>query len=107
MASAEIFQYFVELQNFFAAAGATQNNTNSLESTSRYIEDHMSIIAAFLELMSNHVQQNFAERTKCIILEGIYESLREMSAEMALQVEADIQAHNMEAHSGSQRGRPR
>lgn len=39
-------------------------------------------------------------KTLCIILKGIYESLREMLAEIALQVEADIQVHGMSAHGG-------
>ncbi len=63
----EIFQYFVELQDFFAIAGHTPNNTNSLESTSRHLEDHISIIATFLVLISNHVQQNVAERKREIM----------------------------------------
>lgn len=103
----EIFQYFGELQNFFATVGHTPNNINNLESTSRHLEDHISILATFLALMGSHVQQNVAERTLCIILEGIYESLREMLAEIVLQVEADTQVHGRGAHSASQRGRLR
>ncbi|XP_073340391.1 uncharacterized protein [Pagrus major] len=57
--------------------------------------------------MSNNVQQNIAERTLCVILEGIYESLREMLAEITSQLEVDVQAHGMGTHSASQRGRPR
>ncbi|XP_016333395.1 uncharacterized protein LOC107681599, partial [Sinocyclocheilus anshuiensis] len=106
MSFPEIFQYFVELQDFFATAGHTPNNTNSLESTC-HPEDHISIIAAFLVLMGNGVQQNVAERTLCIILEGIYESLREMLAEIVPQVEADIQVHGIGTYSASQRGRLR
>ena len=107
MASAEIFQYFIELENFFATTGHIPNDTNSLESVSRRLEDHISIIATFLVLMSDHVQQNLAERTLCIMLEGIYESLREMLANLSLQVEANTQAYGMSTHSASQRGRPR
>ena len=74
MSFPEIFQYFGELQDFFATVGHTPNNINNLESTSRHLEDHISILATFLALMGSHVQQNVAERTLCIILEGIYES---------------------------------
>lgn len=49
-------------------------------------------------LTSNQVQQKVAERTLCIILEGIHESLREMWAEIALQVEADKQVHGILHH---------
>ena len=107
MASAEIFQYFVELEHFFATARRIPNDTNSLESFLRHLEDHISIIATFVVLMSNHVQQNIAERTLCIILEGIYEFLSEMLAEVTRRVETDIQAHGMGTRSASQRGRPR
>lgn len=105
MASAEIFQYFTELENFFAT-GCTPNDINSLETISRHIEDHISIIALFIVLMSNNVQQNIAERTLCVLLEQLYESLREMLAE-TVQLEVDGQAHGMGTHSASQRGRPR
>ena len=70
MSFPEIFQYFGELQDFLATVGHTPNNINNLESTSRHLEDHISILATFLALMGSHV----AERTLCIILEGIYES---------------------------------
>ncbi|XP_060786524.1 uncharacterized protein LOC132892147 [Neoarius graeffei] len=105
MASVELFQYFLELENFFAT-GCTPNDTNSLETISRHLEDHISIIATFTVLMRN-VQQNIAERTLYVILEGIYESLREMLAEITLQLEADVQANGMGIHSASQRGRPK
>ncbi|KAM7390869.1 hypothetical protein PAMA_008863 [Pampus argenteus] len=84
----------------------TPNDTNSLETISRHLEDHISIIATFTVLMSN-VQQNIAERTLCVNLEGIYESLREMLAEITFQLEGDVQAHGMGTHSASQRGRPK
>ncbi|XP_039681175.1 uncharacterized protein LOC120574791 isoform X1 [Perca fluviatilis] len=103
MASAEIVQYFIELESFFATAGHTPNDTNSLEIISRHLEDHISIIATFLVLMSNPVAQNVAERTLCIILDGIYECLCEMFEEVTLQMEA----HGMGTHSASRVGRPR
>lgn len=103
MASAEIVQYFIELESFFATAGHTPNDTNSLEIISRHLEDHISIIATFLVLMSNPVAQNVAERTLCIILDGIYECLCEMLEEVTLQMEA----HGMGTHSASRVGRPR
>ncbi len=106
MASAEIFQYFTELENFFAT-GCTPNDTNSLETISRHIEDHISIIASFIVLMSKNVQQNIAERTLCVLLEGLFESLREMLAEITVELEVYGQAHGMGTHSASQRGRPR
>lgn len=106
MASAEIFQYFNELENFFAN-GCTPNDTNNLETISRHIEDHISIIASFTVLMSSNVQQNIAERTLFVLLEGLYESLREMLVEITVQLEVDGQAHGMGTHSVSQRGRPR
>jgi len=105
MASVEIFQYFLELENFFAT-GCTPNDTNSLETILRHLEDHISIIATFTVLMSN-VQQNIAERTLCVILEGIYESLREMLVEITFQLDNDVQAHGMGSHSASHRGRPK
>lgn len=107
MASVEIFQYFIELENFFATAGHTPNDTNSLESISRHLEDHISIIVTFLVVMSDYVEQNPAARTLYIILEGIYESLWEMLTEITVQVEAVRHTHSMDTHSPSQRGRPR
>lgn len=47
--------------------------------------------------MSNHAHQNVPERTSCIICE----SLREMLAETALQVEADKQAHGVAIYRGT------
>lgn len=105
MASVEIVQYFVELQRFFAT-GSTPNDADSLETISRQLEDHISIIGTFVVLMSD-VQQNIAERTLCILLEGIYESLREILADITFQLEADAQVHSMGTHSASQRGRPK
>uniref|UniRef100_A0A3Q3GLT7 Integrase catalytic domain-containing protein n=1 Tax=Labrus bergylta TaxID=56723 RepID=A0A3Q3GLT7_9LABR len=55
--------------------------------------------------MSSNAQQNIAERTLCILLEGIFESLTEMSAEITLQIEATARGEG--THSASQRGRPR
>ncbi len=101
MASAEIYQCFVELQSFHATACHFPNDIDSLERRLRHLEDHSSIIGTFSLLMSN-VQQNIAERTLCILLEEIYESLRQLSAEIALRVKA-IEAADA-AHSASQRG---
>ncbi|KAL1023619.1 hypothetical protein UPYG_G00043590 [Umbra pygmaea] len=52
--------------------------------------------------MSNPIQQNVAERTLCIILEGIYECLWEMLDEVILQMEV----HGIGTHSASRGGRP-
>lgn len=52
--------------------------TPTIESILHHLENHTSIIVTFLLVMCNHVEQNAAKRTLCIILEGIYESLRQM-----------------------------
>lgn len=106
MASAELFQYFNELANFLAT-GCIPSETNSLETISRHTEDHISIIASFAVLINNDVHPNIAERTLCVLLEGLYESLTDMFAEITVQLDVDGHVQRMGTHSDSQRGRPR
>lgn len=51
--------------------------------------------------MSNHVQQNVVENFIHHSHKEFTNLLGEMLAEIALQVEADIQVHGMSAHSAS------
>ncbi|XP_060746019.1 uncharacterized protein LOC132859318 [Tachysurus vachellii] len=103
MAFAEILQYFVELEDFFATADCNSRHLNHLEHLSRHLEDHISIIAMFLMAMSNHIQPNNAERNLHVILEGIYECLSEILDQITLE---DVRQVD-DTHSTSQRGRPR
>ncbi|XP_019206542.2 uncharacterized protein LOC109196654 isoform X1 [Oreochromis niloticus] len=106
MASAELFQYFLELDNCFATAVQTTNGRNNLEFILRHLEEHVFIIATFLVLMNN-VQQNVSGIRLCTLLEGIYQSLMEMSTELTLRAEAEAHVMGSLYHSTSQRGRPR
>lgn len=104
MSLPQINQYFVKLENFLGQSGPTTNDLNNLERRLCYLEDHSSIIGTFLVLMASGLQQNVAERTLCVLLEGLFESLRELSAETLLQTEAT--ARGDVTHT-PQRGRPR
>lgn len=78
MAFDEIFHYFVELESFLSAPAYAANDINTLESLSRKLEDHISIISTFSELMTYPIgNQNVAQRRTWLILEELYGSLRD------------------------------
>lgn len=62
----------------FSTAVHTPNVTNTLNFISHHLKDHITIIATFLVLMNN-VQKNMSGRRLWTILEGIYESLRNVN----------------------------
>lgn len=66
-------------------------STTSLKCILRHLQYHILIIVDFLVLISNHIQQNVSEQTLCIILEGMYDSLKGTSAEITLQLETNRQ----------------
>ncbi|XP_039460271.1 uncharacterized protein LOC120435224 [Oreochromis aureus] len=59
------------------------------------------------QVLMNNIQQNVSGRRLCTLLEGIYQSLMEMSTELTLRAEAEAHVMGSLYHSTSQRGRPR